>query len=151
MRLTNAQDVNQNVHVAEGLPDNVVAFQINGGINGENSDGLFIIFNSNNEAREITLPDGVWDVYVNAEKAGTEVLDTITGGVAIVEPISALVLVKGEGNGDLQTSAPADSATGADNDSDDSTSAGSGIVSTVLIIAGVVVIAVGIILVRRKK
>lgn len=151
LRLTNAQDVNQNVNVVEGLPDNVVAFQINGGVNGEISDGLFIIFNSNSDVQEIAIPDGVWNVYVNSEKAGTEVLDTITGSAA-VEPISALVLVKGENIEDSQTAAPVDDVAEEKEVSDNNTPAGTGIGSVVLFIAGVVVIAVlGIILVRRKK
>ena len=58
---------------------------------------MFLIFNPNNQVEEITLPDGVWDVYVNGEKAGTEVLSTIVNGKASVDPISALVLVKGTG------------------------------------------------------
>ena len=45
----------------------------------------------------MTLPEGVWDVYINGEKAGTEVLETISNGTATVAPISAMVLVKGDG------------------------------------------------------
>ena len=52
--------------------------KMKGGVNGETSDGLFIIFNPNNQIEEIPLPEGAWDVYVNGEKAGTEVLATIT-------------------------------------------------------------------------
>lgn len=96
LRLTNADDVQANVSAVKDLPGNVLAFQIKGGVNGETSDGLFIIFNPNAESQEVSLPEGVWDVYINSEKAGTEVLDTITG-TAAVEPISALVLVKNEG------------------------------------------------------
>ena len=94
LRLTNAEDVKQNVAPVEGLPANVTAFSVNGGVNGEVSDGLFIIFNPNNQAEEIALPEAAWDVYVNGEQAGTEVLATITDGKATVDPISALVLVK---------------------------------------------------------
>ena len=94
LRLNNAEDVRANVIAVDGLPANVVAFQLNGGVNGETSDGLFVIFNANNEAQEITLPEGTWDVYVNAEHAGTESIATITDGTATVEPISAMVLVK---------------------------------------------------------
>ena len=45
---------------------------------------------------DIQLPAGNWDVCVNAEKAGTQTLETVSGKVS-VEPISALILVKGEG------------------------------------------------------
>ena len=96
LRLATAEDVKANVTAVEGLPDNVVAFQIQGGAGGEESDGLYLIFNANPEAVDIQLPAGNWDVCVNAEKAGTEALETVSGKVS-VEPISALILVKGEG------------------------------------------------------
>ena len=77
----------------DGLDDNVLAFRINSGVNGETSDGIFVIFNPNNAATSVTLPDGAWDVCVDADHAGTEALTTVSGSVS-VEPISAMVLVK---------------------------------------------------------
>ena len=93
LRLTNADDVNANITSVDGLDDNVLAFRINGGVNGETSDGIFVIFNPNNAATSVTLPDGAWDVCVDADHAGTEALTTVSGSVS-VEPISAMVLVK---------------------------------------------------------
>ncbi len=95
LRLTNAEDVLANVTAVEGLPENVVAMQIKGHANGETSEGLFVIFNASAEARQIDLPEGSWDVYVDGESAGTEALYTLAG-TATVEPISAMVLVKGK-------------------------------------------------------
>lgn len=97
-RLTNAGDLKANVFAVDGLPSNVVAFRINGGVNGETSDGLFLIFNANNTAQEITLPAGTWNVYINGEKAGTNVLETVTDGTVTAAPISATVLVKASGD-----------------------------------------------------
>ena len=95
LRLTNADDVNANITSVDGLDENVLAFRINGGVNGETSDGIFVIFNPNNAATSVTLPDGAWDVCVDADHAGTEALTTVSGSVS-VEPISAMVLVKKE-------------------------------------------------------
>lgn len=97
LRMTTAEDVAANITTVDGLDANVTAFEIKGGTNGDSADGMFIIFNPNAEETQVTLPDGVWDVYINGEKAGTEVLETITGGTATVAPISAMVLIKGEG------------------------------------------------------
>lgn len=139
LRLTNAQDVEQNVKPVDGLPKNVVAFEINGGVNGETSDGLYIIFNPNPQAEEITLPDGTWDVYINHEKAGTEVLTTITDGKASVEPISALVLVKGTGTTAKQDPNPVPESTTAANDdagkSEDDDSSYGGVAALVAVAA----------------
>ena len=42
---------------------------------------------------KITLPEGDWNVYINGEKAGTEVLETVEGTVSVAG-ISAVVLVQ---------------------------------------------------------
>ncbi len=97
LRLTNAADVRSNVVPAQGLPSNVVAFHINGGVNGETADALYVIFNANKDAVELTLPEGKWNVYIDGEKAGTQVLKTIKNGKVNVEGISAMVLAQ-DGN-----------------------------------------------------
>lgn len=93
LRLTNAADVNANITSVDGLDENVLAFRINGSVNGETSDGIFVIFNPNSAETSVALPDGAWDVCVNADHAGTDALTTVAGSVS-VEPISAMVLVK---------------------------------------------------------
>ena len=56
---------------------------------------MYIVFNPNNEAKEIILPEGKWHVCINGEKAGTESIEKISEKVS-VERISAMVLVQGE-------------------------------------------------------
>ena len=92
LRMTNAEDVKANIQIVEDVEANVMAFRINGGVNGETADNLFIIFNANEEETTVTLPEGKWNVYIDGEKAGTEVLKTIRNGKATVAPISAMVL-----------------------------------------------------------
>lgn len=96
LRMMTAEDVAANITPVEGLEANVTAFEIKGGANGDSADEMFVIFNPNQTQTQVTLPEGVWDVYINGEKAGTEVLETITEGTATVAPISAMVLIKGE-------------------------------------------------------
>lgn len=93
LRMTTAEEVNANISSINGLAPSLLAFQINGNVDGEASDALYIVFNASREAREIALPDGQWNVYINGEQAGTKVLATVEGS-ASVAPISALVLVK---------------------------------------------------------
>lgn len=95
LRLTNARDVNANITSIDGLDENVLAFHINGRINGEKSDGIFVIFNPNPARTTVALPEGAWNVCINADTAGTKALSTVSGSVS-VEPISALVLVKND-------------------------------------------------------
>ncbi len=112
LRLTTAQDVAGAVSVVSGLDANVMAFDIQGGVNGESAEELFIIFNANEASTTVALPEGKWNVYVNGEQAGTQALATISDGSAVVEPVSAMVLVKEDapvsGQGAAGTDAAAD-------------------------------------------
>ena len=93
LRIDNKADVNSNVYQLSDLAANVVGYQIYGGVNGETSEGILAYFNANREATQVTLPEGNWTVYVNGQKAGTEVIDVVSGTVD-VDALSALILVK---------------------------------------------------------
>ena len=97
LRLTTAEAVSEHLTVVDGMDENVTAFSLTGGLKGESADAMYIVFNPNAESKEITLPEGNWNVYINAENAGTEVLDTVSGTVT-VDAISAMVLVQESGN-----------------------------------------------------
>ncbi len=94
LRLTNAEDVKNNVIPISGMDANVAAFQINGGVNGETANSIFVIFNANKEGVQVELPQGKWNMYINGEKAGTEVIQTIKNGKVTVDGISAMVLAQ---------------------------------------------------------
>ena len=95
LRLTTAADVDANVQPVTGLPANVVAYNINGGVNGEIAEGIFCAFNASTSAATINLPAGNWNIYVNGDDAGLEVLGNAEGSIT-VDGQSAMVLVKGE-------------------------------------------------------
>ena len=93
LRLTDASDVSKHVIPVVGLPEHVVAFRIQGGINGETAEQMLILFTAGREKTEVALSDGMWYEYINGETAGVEALATVTGK-AVAEPLSAQVLVK---------------------------------------------------------
>ena len=90
--MTSAEEVSEKITKLGGLDFNVVGFHIASGANGEENE-LIVVFNPNAEVSTVTLPEGEWAVYINGDKAGTEVLNTAVG-TATAEPISAMVLVK---------------------------------------------------------
>lgn len=145
LRLTNAEDVKAHVKPIDGLDENVVAMQIDGGVNGEVSDGMFLIFNANNADTEITLPEGAWDVCINGETAGTEVLETITEGKVTVSPISAMVLVKSD-------AAPEDVAQNEDaQESETSEKGGLSAPTIAIIVVLVIAVIVAAVFTGRRK
>ena len=94
LRMTDAAEVEAHITPMPGLDFNVVACHISSGANGEENE-IVAIFNPRSSETTVTLPEGEWNICVNAENAGTASLGTAQGEVT-VEPISALVLVKGD-------------------------------------------------------
>ena len=98
LRMQTAEEVATNITRLSDLADEVLGFQINAGaVEGETADSILVYFNPNAEATEITLPEGKWNVYINGEDAGTEVLAKVSGTVT-VDAISAMVLVQESGS-----------------------------------------------------
>lgn len=142
LRLSTAEDVASAVSAVEGLDANVLAFDIKGGVNGETAEELFVIFNANEGSTTVALPEGEWKVCVNGEKAGTQVLATITDGSAVVEGISAMVLVKGDGAASAGQD-PAGTAEGG--------GINAGLIAGVVAVAILVCAGVAYIVVRNKR
>lgn len=94
LRLASAQEVSSTVSAVSGLDANVLAFDIKGGVNGETAEEMYLIFNANETSVTVDLPEGNWNVYINGEKAGTQALASVADGSAVVDPVSAMVLVK---------------------------------------------------------
>ena len=164
LRLTDAAAVNSNVTAVAGLDANVAAFEVKGkgSVENEPSDALYFVFNGNAAETSITLPEGDWNVCVNAEKAGTDVIETVSGTVT-VPGVSALILVKGESGGTEDPADPTDPAedptiapTEATNPADKGEDKGDEkdnniVLYIVLAVAAVAVIAVVIVVLKKKK
>lgn len=96
--------------------DNVIAFMIDGHANGDEAGAIIVIHNANTDEAELSIPEGTWDVLVNAEAAGTTSLGTVEGGSVAVQGVSTLVLAKSEPVGDFEVAE-------VDTDNDDTTEA----------------------------
>ena len=92
LRMTTAGEVSEKITQLGGLDFNVLGFHIARDANGE-ENALVVLFNPNAEATTVTLPEGVWDIRINAETAGDSSLGSAEGTVEVA-PISAMVLVQ---------------------------------------------------------
>ncbi len=88
LRMTKAEDIRSYLDFYILLEPNIVAFEINHPLDNK----ICIIYNANNAYKTIHLPDGEWKVYGKGKKAGTKILEVISGGEVSVEPISAMIL-----------------------------------------------------------
>lgn len=142
LRMTTAEEIQNNLTFVD-TEANVVAYTIKNSPNGETAEELFVILNANDKPVEIALPEGTWEIFINGEKAGCEVLGTAQGTVK-AEGISAMVLTKGSAKEQNQQAAEEDQTVSA---------SGSSLLTTknvVLIVAAVLVIAAAAVFLVRK-
>ena len=149
LRMTTAEEVAQYITNAKDLEFNVTGFHIAAGANGEESD-LFVIFNPRSNDTVVTLPEGVWTIYVDGENAGTTALGTAEGEVTVAS-ISAMVLVK-ESAPEVpqETEAPAEATDPAESEG---TEQPGGTFPIQVFVAALAVIALTLVVIvlRRKK
>ncbi len=94
LRMTTAEEIQANLTFIDGLGENVVAYTIENSPNMEIAEEILVIYNGNKDKISVPLPEGEWEIYINGEKAGCEVLGTAEGSVD-VDCISAMVLTRG--------------------------------------------------------
>lgn len=94
-RMITTEDVQNNITFQDVEASNVVAYTIENSLSDESAESIFVAYNANKEDITLQLPEGEWNLYVNGETAGTEVLTSVRGAIT-VSPISAVVLIKGE-------------------------------------------------------
>ena len=89
LRLATREEVLETVKPLHVDNPHVVAF----GIGKKAGSQMLSIFNGGFDPIDLHLPEGRWDVLVNAETAGIEPIETLEQRIR-VEPISAMILVK---------------------------------------------------------
>ncbi|MBQ1193625.1 MAG: type I pullulanase [Lachnospiraceae bacterium] len=94
LRMTTAEDVNNNLSFLEVKDENVVAYVIENSPNGETAEKICVIYNANKEAVKVTVPEGEWKVCIKNDKAGTETIETIEGTEVTVDAISCLAMIQ---------------------------------------------------------
>ena len=94
LRMSSVYDILSNMIPVPCENEHTGAFRIRGDVCFEPADELFLVFSAADTAQTIPLPDGIWHICIDGDHAGTESIATIKGSVT-VEPLSAMVLVKG--------------------------------------------------------
>ena len=88
------EEIQKSLNFLEHRLKNVIAYTVKENRNLFFENTICMIYNPNTEEAFVDIPRGRWKVYINGEKAGTEVLDTIKGGTAVNIPdTSVLVMV----------------------------------------------------------
>lgn len=88
------EEIQKSLNFLDHRLKNVIAYTVKENRNLFFENTICMIYNPEMEEVFVSIPKGRWKVYVNGEKAGTEVLDTVKGGTTVNIPdTSALVMV----------------------------------------------------------
>jgi pullulanase len=94
LRYQTQKELNENLVFMEGLPENVMGYYLTEPYLFFVDKQICLVFNPTEDSVELAPAIANWKVYVNAEKAGTERIETIKKGERFsVEGISAFAAV----------------------------------------------------------
>lgn len=97
-RMMKTEDIVKNLRFLEFKhPNNIVGYTISNHANGDKWKTIFVLFNGNNNPREIYLPDGEWTQVLNGEQINESGIQKMKGGEdhpIFIAPISAMILVQ---------------------------------------------------------
>ena len=91
--MNSTKEIQNNLKFLDVTEKNVVAYTLNGKAVGDSWNTIAVIFNANNRAVEVTVPDNQWAVVVDQNTAGTKQLKTVSGSKVTVPANSTYVLV----------------------------------------------------------
>ena len=92
-RMNTTEDIQNNLKFIDVEDKNLVAYTLDGTNVGDSWDNIAVVFNANNEAKEVTLPGEDWVVVVDQNNAGIEKLATIEGSKVTIPAQTSYVLV----------------------------------------------------------
>lgn len=93
-RMKTSEEIRKNIIFID-MPANSVGYKIINNANGDESKEIIVIHNANKESIEVNLDFyGKFNVLVNKERAGIEVIETIEDNKLFVEGISTLVVTR---------------------------------------------------------
>ena len=93
-RMPTTAMIAQHLVFIEGLPEGIVAYQLNDNANGDKWRQIVVIFNANKAAVSVGIPDGKWKVVAEDGVANQKGIRKLTGNMVSVPPISTSILVR---------------------------------------------------------
>lgn len=91
LRYMTAVEVNAHMKLLKPQEKNVIVAHVK---DDRKQEELLLIFNPNRKVVNVVIPEGKWNILVQDDKAGTDVLGVVGAGNCSVAPISAMVLEK---------------------------------------------------------
>lgn len=96
-RMTQTEMIQNHLRFLNTPVSNTIAYTITNSANNDSYTDIVVLFNANTSEVKFKLPHfGVWNVVVDGEQAGVEVLHKFTGDEVIIPELTTLVLYSNE-------------------------------------------------------
>lgn len=96
-RMTSTEMIQNHLKFLPSPVTNTIAYNITGSANNDSYADIVVLFNANVSEVKFKLPHfGVWNIVVDQDKAGVEVLRKFTGSEVVVPSLSTYVLYSNE-------------------------------------------------------
>lgn len=91
-RMTTTESIQSGLRFVENLPENVIAYTLDGKSAGDVWNEIFVAFNGNGSPCEISIPDGTWTIICRDGRIDESGLGRISGTKMNIPRSSAIVL-----------------------------------------------------------
>ena len=93
LRLRSSEQIQHHLRFIELCEPRMLAFVLLDHAGGDPAEKVLVLYNAHNNSRDVTLPKGDWNIVLNHEKAGNQILGQPSNGVVTLPGLSAMVLV----------------------------------------------------------
>ncbi|QAT39321.1 type I pullulanase [Clostridium sp. JN-9] len=91
-RMTDKEEIKNKISFWQQIPSNTVAFSLNNNANYDCWNKIIVIYNSNPNAVNVSIPYGTWNIVVDKYSSGDQIIRSFTADNITVEPISMTVI-----------------------------------------------------------
>ena len=93
-RMTTTEEISRHLRFLEMPSNNMVGYVLQNHAAYDEWEEIIVLFNGCEESHKVVLPSQNWNVVVNGDKAGIEVIEVISANKVEVKGKTAMVLVK---------------------------------------------------------
>lgn len=91
-RMSTTAEIQKNLRFFQTGVNNVVGYTLNNHANGDTWGEILLLFNGNQTARQVELPQGNWTVICRDGRIDEQGLGKSSGGKTLIAPSSALIM-----------------------------------------------------------
>lgn len=91
-RMSESSEIKQSLKFLNVRTPNIIAYILKNYPNGDNWKDILVVYNSNFNDVRLEIPYANWNITVNENKAGTDIIEAFTGNSLVISRLTTMVL-----------------------------------------------------------